>query len=136
MSDLNKWLGSGRLTRDAELRYTPAGTAVTDVSVCTNRVWSKDGERQEEPTFVDVTVWGKQGEAIAEYLKKGQYVLVEGRLKLDQWESDGAKRSRLRVVADRIHLAPRSTSPKTTAGNTSASNDAPADVPVDEEIPF
>jgi|3_EtaG_2_1085321.scaffolds.fasta_scaffold00214_8 single-strand DNA-binding protein len=133
MSDLNKWMGSGRLTRDAELRFTPAGTAVTDVSVCSNRVWSKDGEKQEEACFVDVTVWGKQGEAIAEYLKKGQYIMVEGRLKLDTWETDGNKRSKLRVVADRIHLAPRSTSPKTSSGSAPAAN---TNVPADEEIPF
>ncbi len=139
MSDLNKWLGSGRLTKDAELRYIPAGTAVTDMSICTNRVWSKDGEKQEEPCFIDVTIWGKQGEAIQQYLKKGQYVLIEGRLKLDQWENnEGVKRSRLRVVADRVHLAPRSTSPKNGNGSAVMSS-SPAEnneVPVDEEIPF
>jgi len=131
MSDMNKWIGSGRLTRDAGLKYTPSGTAVTEISLCSNSVWRKDGEKQEKATFVDITVWGKQGEAIAEYLKKGQYVMVEGRLELDQWESDGVKRSRLRVVADRVHLAPRSTSPK--AQTESAASTKP---PVEEEVPF
>ena len=60
MSDLNKVIITGRLTRDSELRETKNGTAVTDVSVASNRIWSKAGDRQEEATFVDVTLWGKQ----------------------------------------------------------------------------
>ena len=60
MSDINKVIVTGRVTRDSELRQTPNGTAVTDVSVASNRIWSKNGDRQEEATFVDVTLWGKQ----------------------------------------------------------------------------
>ncbi len=109
MSDLNKWIGSGRLTRDAELRYTPSGSAVSDISVCSNRTWSKDGERQEEPCFVDITLWGKQAEALCEYLTKGTFITIEGRLQLDTWETpEGVKRSKLKVVGERINLGPRS----------------------------
>tara|TARA_R110002020_G_scaffold46539_24_gene132423 strand:- start:3376 stop:3753 length:378 start_codon:yes stop_codon:yes gene_type:complete len=111
MSDLNKWIGSGRVTRDTELRYTPNGTAVADVGMCSNRIWSKDGNKQEEPTFLDVTLWGKQAESLAGFLTKGTFIMVEGRLQLDTWETDeGVKRSKLRVVADRVNLGPRTSS--------------------------
>jgi len=130
MSDLNRWVGSGRVTRDTELRYTPNGTAVADVGICSNRIWSKDGAKQEEPTFVDVTLWGKQAESLAQYLTKGAFVMVEGRLQLDTWETDeGVKRSKLRVVAERVNLGPRGSSggkpQKTTVGEESS-----------EEVPF
>jgi len=109
MSDLNKVIVSGRVTRDTELRYTPNGNAVCDVGLCTNRQWSKDGQRQEEPTFLDITLWGKQAEALSQYLTKGTFVMVEGRLNLDSWESDeGVKRSKLKVVAEKVNLGPRS----------------------------
>ena len=108
MSDLNKWIGSGRVTRDTELRHTPNGTAVADVGMCSNRIWSKDGNKQEEPTFLDITLWGKQAESLSGFLKKGTFIMVEGRLQLDTWETDeGVKRSKLRVVADRVNLGPK-----------------------------
>ena len=111
MSDLNKWIGSGRVTRDTELRYTPNGTAVADVGMCSNRIWSKDGNKQEEPTFLDITLWGKQAESLSGFLTKGTFIMVEGRLQLDTWETDeGVKRSKLRVVADRVNLGPRTSS--------------------------
>ena len=83
MSDLNEVIVSGRLTRDCELRYTPTGTAVTDVIIASNRIWSKDSDRQEETTFVDITIWGKQAESLHEYLVKGRHIMVVGRLKLN-----------------------------------------------------
>lgn len=108
MSDLNKVIVSGRVTRDVELRYTPNGTAVCDVGLCSNRQWSKDGQRQEEPTFVDITLWNKQAEALSEYLKKGTYLMVEARLAYDTWESDeGVKRSKLKLVAEKVNLGPK-----------------------------
>lgn len=130
MSDLNRWVGSGRVTRDTELRYTPNGTAVADVGICSNRVWSKDGAKQEEPTFVDITLWGKQAESLAQYLTKGAFVMVEGRLQLDTWETDeGVKRSKLRVVAERVNLGPRGNgggkTQRATVGEESS-----------EEVPF
>ena len=107
MSDLNEVIVSGRLTRDSELRHTPNGTAVTDIIVASNRIWSKDSDRQEETTFVDVTIWGKQAESLQEYLVKGRHVMVVGRLKLNKWEpEEGGKRSKLTMGADKVNLTP------------------------------
>ena len=107
MSDLNEVVISGRLTRDSELRYTPSGTAVTDVVIASNRIWSKDSERQEETTFVDVTIWGKQAESLHTYLVKGRHLMIVGRLKLNKWETEeGDKRSKLTMVAEKINLTP------------------------------
>lgn len=107
MSDLNKWIGSGRLAKDLNLRYTPNGTAVGDFTLCSNRVWSSNGEKKEETLFIDVTIWGKVAETLSQYLKKGTYVLVEGRLKLDSWEDkEGSVRRKINVVADQVNLVP------------------------------
>jgi len=107
MSDLNEVIISGRLTRDSELRYTPSGTAVTDITIASNRIWSKDSDRQEETTFVDVTIWGKQAESLSEYLVKGRHIMVVGRLQLNKWETEeGDKRSKLSMVAEKINLTP------------------------------
>ena len=107
MSDLNEVVISGRLTRDSELRYTPSGTAVTDVVIASNRIWSKDGEKQEETAFVDVTIWGKQAESLHTYLSKGRHLMIVGRLKLNKWETEeGDKRSKLTMVAEKINLTP------------------------------
>jgi single-strand DNA-binding protein len=105
MASYNKVLLMGNLTRDPEIRYTPKGTAVAELGVAVNRVYSTDnGERREETTFVDVTVWGRQAETASEYLKKGRPVFVEGRLQMDTWEDkqSGQKRSKLKVVADQV----------------------------------
>ena len=95
MANVNKVLLLGRLTRDPELRYTPNGTAVCDLGIAVSRKWkSPDGSWKEDTCFVDVTVWQKQAEYCAEYLKKGREVFIEGRLTLDQWQSpEGQKRS-------------------------------------------
>jgi single-strand DNA-binding protein len=96
----------GNLTRDPELRYIPSGTAVTDVGLAVNdRRKSANGEWVEETTFIDVTLWGRQAEVAGEYLGKGSPVLIEGRLKLDTWETnDGQKRSKLKVVGERMQM--------------------------------
>mgnify|MGYP006235333905 CR=1 FL=1 len=87
MPNLNKVQLMGNITRDPEVRYTPKGTAVTDIGLAINRNYSTDdGERREETTFVDITFWGRQAEVIGEYMKKGRPLYVEGRLQLDQWE--------------------------------------------------
>jgi single-strand DNA-binding protein len=103
--DLNKVFIAGRLTRDPELRYLPSGMAVCKIGIANTRYYkSKDGERREEVVFVDVTVWDRQGEFVGERLRKGRPVLVEGRLKTDQWEdkTTGQKRSRLEINAMRV----------------------------------
>ena len=87
MANFNKVILAGNLTRDPELRYTPKGTAIARIGMAINRTWkSETGETKEEVTFVDVEAWGRQAEVISQYLKKGRPLLVEGRLKLDQWE--------------------------------------------------
>lgn len=116
MSDLNKWIGSGRVTRDTELRHLPNGTAVADVGMCSNRTYfdKNKNEKVEEPTFTDVTLWGKQAETLAQYLTKGTQITVVGRLKFETWETDGQKRSKLKVVAEEVNLGakPKSNSPE------------------------
>ena len=107
MANLNRVLLIGNLTRDPEVRYTPKGTAVTEIGLAVNRVYSgEDGEKKEEVTFVDVTLWARQAEVAGQYLKKGRPVFIEGRLQLDSWDDKqtGQKRSRLRVVAENLQL--------------------------------
>ena len=107
MPNLNKVQLMGNITRDPEVRYTPKGTAVTDISLAINRSYSgDDGQRHEETTFVDITFWGRQAEIIGEYMKKGRPLYVEGRLQLDSWEdkTTGQQRSRLKVVGDNFQF--------------------------------
>ena len=107
MPNLNKVMLIGNLTRDPEVRYTPKGSAVTDIGMAINRNYTlDDGERREETTFVDVTFWGRQAEVIGEYMKKGRAMYVEGRLQLDQWEdkTSGQQRSRLKVIGENFQF--------------------------------
>lgn len=106
MGSYNKVIIMGNITRDLELRYTPGGTAVTDMGMAINdKRKDQNGEFIEETTFVDVTLWGRNAEVAAEYLGKGSPVLIDGRLKLDQWETDdGDKRQKLKVVCDRMQM--------------------------------
>jgi single-strand DNA-binding protein len=155
MANLNKVLLMGNLTRDPEVRYTPKGTAVAELGIAVNRVYSgENGEKREEVTFVDVTVWGRTAENVGEYLKKGRPVFIEGRLQLDSWEDkqSGQKRNKLKVVADNVQflgsrggaggggaeegdegLRSRSgSSPRSSA----PPKNAPPPEPDDDEIPF
>ena len=103
MANFNKVILAGNLTRDPELRYTPTGKAIAKFGMAINRNWTTDtGEKKEEVTFVDIDSFGRQAEVISQYLKKGRPVLVEGRLKLDQWDDKqtGQKHSRLGVVLE------------------------------------
>jgi single-strand DNA-binding protein len=105
MASYNRVILVGNITRDIELRYTQSGMAVTDMGLAVNdRRKTQSGEWVDETTFVDVTLWGRQAEIAGEYLSKGSPVLVEGRLKLDTWEQDGQKRSKLRVVGERMQM--------------------------------
>lgn len=106
----NKVLLIGNLTRDPELRYLNSGTAVCDMGLAVNRRFKRqDGESGEETCFVDLVVWGRQGENCNQYLKKGSGVFVEGRLSFETWETqDGQKRSKHKVVAERVQFMPRS----------------------------
>jgi single-strand DNA-binding protein len=107
MANLNKVFLLGNVTRDPELRYIQSGTAVLDLGLAVNRrTKQQDGSWGEEATFLDVTCWGRQAENCAEYLSKGRPVLVEGFLRLDQWQDKktGEKRSRLRVTAQNVQF--------------------------------
>ncbi len=108
MANFNKVILLGNLTRDPEVRYTPKGTAVAEVGLAINRFIpaSDGGEKREETTFVDVTLWGRTAEIAGEYLKKGRPVLIEGRLQLDSWDdkASGQKRSKLKVVGESMQL--------------------------------
>jgi len=100
MANFNRVILAGNLTRDPELKYTPKGQAVARIGMAINRSWKNEaGEQKEEVTFVDVEAWGRQAEVIAQYVKKGRPLLVEGRLKLDQWEDKNThqKQSKLKV---------------------------------------
>jgi len=103
MPNFNKVILAGNLTRDPELRYLPKGTATARLGLAINRQWRDEaGQTKEEVTFVDVDAWGKQAETICQYLKKGQPILIEGRLKLDSWDDKqtNQKRYQLRVVVE------------------------------------
>lgn len=107
MANVNKVMLLGNITRELEVRYTPKGTAVCDLGMAINRIRTGDnGERIEEVTYVDVTLWGRQAELAGQYLAKGRPVFIEGRLQLDQWDDKqtGQKRSRLRVVAENMQF--------------------------------
>src|SRR5688500_5185396 len=107
MASFNKVILVGNLTRDPELRYTPKGTAVAKIGLAVNRTWKSDtGETKEEVTFVDVDVFGRTAENVGQYMRKGSPILIEGRLRLDQWEDKQTqqKRSKLGVVAETVQF--------------------------------
>jgi len=105
--NINKAIIAGRLTRDPELRAMPSGVQVASLSVATNRTWKdKDGSRQEASDFHNVVVFGKTAESCAQYLKKGQEVLVEGRIQTRSWDdkSSGEKKYRTEIVAENVQF--------------------------------
>jgi single-strand DNA-binding protein len=107
MASYNKVMLIGNLTRDPEVRYTPKGSAVCDIGLAVNRVYTSDsGEKVEEVTFVDVVLWAKMAELAGKYLHKGRPVFIEGRLQMDSWEDKqtGQKRTRMRVVGEQMQF--------------------------------
>ena len=107
MASFNKVILLGNLTRDPEVRYTPKGSAVCDLGIAVNRVYTTEGgERREEVTFVDVVLWARLAEIAGEYLRKGRPVFIEGRLQIDSWDDKqtGQKRTKLRVVGESMQL--------------------------------
>lgn len=110
MASYNKVMIMGNLTRDPEVRYTPKGSAVTDLAIAVNRTYTaENGERREEVTYVDVTLWARTAEIAGQYLKKGSPVFIEGRLQMDTWEDKqtGQKRSKIKVVGEVMQLLGR-----------------------------
>ncbi len=109
MANLNKVMLIGNLTRDPELRYTPKGTAVADISLAINRIWNNEQNvRQEETIFVEVTLWGRQAELAQQYLSKGRSCYIEGRLQMDTWDDKetGKKRNKLKVIGETLQFLP------------------------------
>lgn len=157
MASFNKVILVGNLTRDPELRYTPKGMAIAKIGLAVNRTWRTEaGENKEEVTFVDVDSFGRQAETIAQYLKKGSPILVEGRLRLDQWDDKqtGQKRSKLGVVVESFQFLgggnrggdgggsgegfrrPAAAAPASAAGSAASTEpDMPAP-PEEDDVPF
>lgn len=144
--NVNICIIGGRLTRDPELRYTPKGAAIANFGVATSRKFrGNDDSEKEETLFIDVTAWGKQAELVGQYLKKGNPVFIEGRLKLEQWDdkATGSKRSKIGLVLEKLQFvggkrdeadpgsapAPRSQPKPPNAPNPEAGED-------DSQIPF
>lgn len=147
MASFNRVILVGNLTRDPEVRHIPNGTAVADIGLAVNdRRKSSTGEWVEETTFVDVTLWGRQAEIAGEYLQKGSPLLIEGRLKLDTWEAEGQKRSKLKVIGERMQLmgrvegggggSSRGTSSYSTPKQQQSSSGYEDSGPPDDELPF
>ncbi len=143
MASYNKVMLLGNLTRDPEVKYTPKGSAVADIGLAVNRTYTTDGgEKREEVTFVDVTMWGRQAEIAGEYLKKGRPLFVEGRLQLDTWDDKqtGQKRSKLRVVCENFQMLGSRDGGEGGGGRSSGSKPAKsapaAEEPSDDDIPF
>jgi single-strand DNA-binding protein len=155
MASFNKVILVGNLTRDPELRYTPKGTAIAKIGLAVNRVWTNEaGEKKEEVTFVDVDVFGRTAENVGQYMRKGRPILIEGRLRLDQWDDKqtGQKKSKLGVVAETVQFlgsapgAGEGGAPSAPAAPRAARPAAPAAAPApdagdsepphDDDVPF
>jgi single-strand DNA-binding protein len=151
MASFNKVILVGNLTRDPELRYTPGGKAIAKIGLAVNRSWtSESGEKKEEVTFVDVDVFGRTAENVGQYMRKGSPILIEGRLRLDQWDDKqtGQKRSKLGVVAETVQFlgSPRSgeggqvapSRPRSAeaAPGGAPATDADAPPPAEDDVPF
>jgi single-strand DNA-binding protein len=128
MSSYNRVTLIGNLTRHPELRKTKSGNPVTELGLALNRVWqNENGQKQEDVTFVEVTLWGRNAENAAQYLQKGRSVLIEGRLQLETWQDkqSGQDRSKLKVVADHLQFLgagqEHASAPDGSAGNGGAS---------------
>jgi len=119
---INKAFVYGNLTRDPEMRSLPSGVAVTSFSLATNRVYTKDGARQEQTDYHNIVVFGRQAETVAQYLRKGSGAFVEGRMTTRSWDAgDGTKKYRTEIIADRVQFGPRpsgSGTSQSSGGNT------------------
>ena len=146
MASLNKVILMGNLTRDPNLKQVNSGTSVCDFGIAVNRRYrSQAGELMEEACFIEVTVWGKQAESTSKYMKKGNLILLEGRLRFEQWQDqEGKNRSRLSVVAENITFMPKEvnkvndknnfSSPQNNDNNYSAPQGKNNDVNFDNDV--
>ncbi len=108
-SDINRVILIGRMVKDPELRYTQSGSSVANFSIANTRTYSVSGEKKEYTSFFNCIAWGKLGEAIAQYCKKGQRLGIEGRLQQRSWDDqNGQKRSSVEVVVENFQfLSPK-----------------------------
>ena len=131
---LNKAILIGNLTRDPELRSLPSGIKVCSFSLATNRVWKdKNGARQESADYHNVVVFGRQAETVAQYMKKGSSILVEGRMQTRSWDdkTSGEKKYRTEIVADRTQFGPKGGA-ASSGGSSSVPGDAPKSMASDD----
>lgn len=141
-SDLNKIIIVGRLTRDPELRYTPAGTAVCSFSLANSKTYTQAGEKKEQTSYFDCIAWSKLGELIAEYCKKGKQIAVEGRLQQRRWDdSEGNKKSKIEIVVENFQFLSGGKSEEQAAEQhngigTDVTGKAPSFEECSEENPF
>jgi single-strand DNA-binding protein len=125
MADLNHVVLIGRLTRDAELKYTASGQAVCKFSIAVNRRRKNGDQWEDEANFFDIVLWGRQGESLNQYLVKGKMIGIEGELRQDRWQQDGQNRSKVEIVANNIQLLGASGGGSGGAYGSSGSNAAP-----------
>lgn len=136
MPNLNSVILIGNLTQDPDLRFTPKGTAVGNLNLAINETFkSADGTSKEQVIYIDIEVWGRQAETCKQYLTKGKSICIEGALKLDQWEQDGQKRSKLRVRANRVQFL-SAPDKRNSAQSTPTKTDEPSMPSSDDDIPF
>lgn len=135
MASYNRVILIGNVTRDIELRHVGAGTTVTDLGLAINDRIKKGDEWVNDTTFVDCTLWGRTAEVASEYLQKGSPVMIEGKLRFEQWEKDGQKHSRLKVVGEKLQLLAQkqadSAPPQRTEQRHSTAQPTP-----DDDAPF
>ena len=143
MTDINRVTIIGRMTRDAELRYTPAGSAVCSFSLANGRSYTQGSEKKEQTSYFDCVAWSKLGELIAEYCKKGTQIAVEGRLQQRPWEdSEGNRKSKIEIVAENIQFLSRpkeqaAEQHKDVTGTVPPFDELPSDNPFsDNDLPF
>lgn len=129
---LNKAIIIGNLTRDPELKALPAGQNVASLSLATNEVYTKDGERKETTEYHNIVLFGKQAENTAKYLRKGDQAMVEGKLQTRSWEKDGVKMYRTEIVGQTIQFGGKRSETKT---ETNASENMPPNYPTEEINP-
>ncbi|MHC4096062.1 MAG: single-stranded DNA-binding protein [Planctomycetota bacterium] len=140
MSNFNKILLMGNLTRDPQLSYLPSQTAVVEFGLAVNRKWtSREGEKKEETCFVDCRAFGRTAENLNKYMSKGRPLFVEGRLTFDSWTAqDGTKRSKHRVTVENFQFLPGTSGPgarQTGQNNAETAGQAEQNVNSDD-IPF
>ena len=122
--DLNHVCLIGRLTRDAELKYTSAGQAVSKFSIAVNRRIKNGDKWEDDANFFDIVLWGKQAQSLNQYLSKGKMIAVEGELSQNRWQQDGQNRSKVEIVANNIQLLGGNNS-----NNSSEASQSKRDIP-------